>query len=240
MLKKLFVSGLIVIVLIAAGASAYNVAITRAAEGQIEKIAIPKDTHISSQTGPGLGSTATSAKLTLPTRPASEELSISPKVETPLPADPKPYTRGSGSGQGNQYGKGQSQGQGRGQGQGQDQAAGQRGKNGPAGGSGVNQPDPQNGFQEWVTLQGVVSDYLPPNLTLLLDDGQTIQAQLGNTGFIESLGLNLQAGEYVTVVGFDDPEGGFAVGQITLQSSGETFILRNELGQPAWAGGANH
>ena len=231
MLKKVFVSGLILIVLLAAGASAYNVIFTQAAEGEIEENIAVEDAKTPIPTSSALGNPEANAILAQATQTTNDQFPSGSWLQ----ADSNSSDTGSANGQGNRFGKQGNQNQGQGQGQ----ARGRGGNRGQTGDSGINQPAPQNGFQEWITLQGVVSEYLAPDFTLLLADGQTIQAQLGNISFVESLGLNLQTGEYVTVVGFHDPEGGFAVGQITLQSSGESFTLRNDQGQPAWAGGAN-
>jgi hypothetical protein len=234
MLKKFLVSGLIVILFIAAGASAYNVVFTQAAEGQVEADTTVEDAITPNSPSSVLGNSEANVITAQATQTANDQFPISPNAGTTLQANSSSFNNRSANGQGNQFGK---QGN---QNQGQGQARGQGGNRGQANSTGTNQPAPQNGFQEWTTLQGVVSSYLAPNFTLSLDDGQIVQAQLGNLSYIESLGINLQAGEYVNVIGFYDPEGSFAVGQITLQSSGETFILRNDLGQPAWAGGANH
>ena len=231
MIKKVLVSGLIVIVLIAAGASAYNVVFTQAADGEVEENILVEDVKTPIPTSSALGNSEANAIPAQATQATSDQIPSGSSLQ----ADSNPSDTGSANGRGNRFGKQGNQSQGQGQGQ----ARGQGGNRGQANGSNMNQPALQNGIQEWVTLQGEVSEYLAPDITLLLADGQTIQAQLGNISFVESLGLKLQAGESVTVVGFYDPQGGFAVGQITLQSSGETFILRNDQGQPAWAGGAN-
>jgi hypothetical protein len=129
---------------------------------------------------------------------------------------------------------GAAQGQGRGY-----RGGGRGGNNANASQAGTGIPDPQNGFQEWVTLSGIVSNYIPPNFTLLTSDGQSIEAQLGNLSYVTGLGLELQEGQQVSLTGYYDPSGSLAVGQITLADSGQTFDLRDELGRPMWAGGPN-
>lgn len=104
--------------------------------------------------------------------------------------------------------------------------------------TGPLEPDPQNGMQEWVTLAGTVSAYAPPYFDLVTQDGQTVPVQIGNQNYLSSLGLNLQDGSQVTVVGFWETTGSFAVGQLTLAESGQTFTFRDELGRPLWSGGA--
>ncbi|MGB9674343.1 MAG: hypothetical protein ACPL3P_09415 [Anaerolineales bacterium] len=101
-------------------------------------------------------------------------------------------------------------------------------------------PNPQNGMSELLTFSGTVSNYAAPVFTLTTSDGQTINAQLGNLNYLSSLGLSLTNGESVTVVGYYDPSGSFAVQQITDNTTGQTYTLRDDLGRPLWRGGANH
>jgi hypothetical protein len=113
-----------------------------------------------------------------------------------------------------------------------------RGQSGTQGGAGV--PQPQNGMTGIVTYTGQVSAYAAPEFTLLTTDGRAILVQLGNQGYAEGLGLALQDGEEVTVIGFIDSSGALAVASITIQSTGQTFTLRDgTTGRPSWAGGRN-
>ncbi|MBN1146687.1 MAG: hypothetical protein JXA78_05490 [Anaerolineales bacterium] len=243
MLKKILVSALIVVVLIAGGASAYNVVFTQAAEGENEPANAAQVAAISGESGrneaPGAGQGAgqgrsdAGAPPVQATRPQGEGTPASPQGgQSWQDSTGSSYGNGSASGQGNQYGKNQSQSQGQGQGR------GRRGNMGSETGASQGAPEPQNGFQEWITLQGVVSDYIAPDFILLTDDGQSIPAQLGNLSYIETIGLSLQDGERVSIVGYYDPNGGLAIGQISL-SNGQTFTLRDDLGRPLWAGGSN-
>ncbi len=109
-----------------------------------------------------------------------------------------------------------------------------------SGASGVNaSPDPQNEFIESLTYHGVIRDYLPPTFVLVTDKGQEITVQSGNQYFLTSLGLSLSDGDAVTLVGFWDGSGAFSISQITLDSSGVTYQLRDELGRPLWRGGSD-
>ncbi len=120
-----------------------------------------------------------------------------------------------------------------GQGNGRGQGNQQHGGNGD--GSGV--PAPQNGLTEWVTYSGVVSSYAAPGFSLLTQDGQSIAAELGNVSYLNTLGLALQNGDKVTVTGFLDTNGGLALKSLTLESTGQTYNFRDDLGRPLWAGG---
>ena len=117
--------------------------------------------------------------------------------------------------------------------QGNGQGAQSRGSQGD--GTGV--PSPENGMTEWVSFSGEVTAVALPQFTLLADDGQEIPAEVGNISDVEQLGLDLQVGDQVSVVGFWDPNGGFALKSLTLDETGQTFDLRDEYGRPQWAGG---
>ncbi len=127
-----------------------------------------------------------------------------------------------------------------GQGNGNGGGYGKHGRNANSNNNVNATPNPQNGMTELLTFSGTVSNYAAPVFTLTTSDGKTINAQLGNLNYLSSLGLSLTNGEAVTVTGFWDASGSFAVQQITLNSSGQTFSLRDDLGRPLWRGGANH
>jgi hypothetical protein len=105
------------------------------------------------------------------------------------------------------------------------------------GGDQTRTPNPQNEMSEWATFTGVVSDYVAPNFSLLTPDGQSIPAELGNTNYVASLGLTLKDGDAVTVTSFWDTNGGLALKSLTIDSTGQSFIFRDEQGRPMWAGG---
>lgn len=100
----------------------------------------------------------------------------------------------------------------------------------------VGEPNPQNGLTEWVTYSGTVTAYSGAQFTLVTADGQSIPAEPGNISYQSEIGLALQDGEAVTVTGFWDANGGLALGSLTLDSTGETFTFRDELGRPLWSG----
>lgn len=105
------------------------------------------------------------------------------------------------------------------------------------GGDQTRTPDPQNEMSEWATFSGVVSDYVAPNFSLLTPDGRSIPAELGNTNYVASLGLTLKDGETVTVTGFWDTNGGLALKSLTIDSTGQSFVFRDDQGRPMWSGG---
>ncbi|MEN8171502.1 MAG: hypothetical protein ABFS03_01335 [Chloroflexota bacterium] len=235
MFKKILITTLSTVIVGAAGTSAYNAVVTQKAETGRENIP------------------AVSLEVTAPETAAEKTLEgTSPTDASGLGSenqffggqndalnDGQGYQGTGNQGNGNQgidsQGNGNqdidSQGNGnRGNGKG---GNGNRGANR---GGGEN-ADPQNGLVEWVTFHGTVSDYAAPYFTLTNDDGQTLPAQLGDLGFVEGLGLYLEDGDVVSLTGYWDASGGFAVGIITLDETGQSFTLRDELGRPLWSGG---
>jgi hypothetical protein len=57
---------------------------------------------------------------------------------------------------------------------------------------------------------------------------------LGNTSYVEQIGLVLEAGDTVQVKGLVDAD---EVSVVSLQMGGETYTFRSEDGRPLWAGG---
>jgi hypothetical protein len=237
MLKKLIVATLSTIVVGAVGASAYSAVVTPLA--QPEAVAVSASIDDASQIQPdtcqGKG-------------PAWSNSDESTALETQGQAGQSMQGRVAGQNRGQQnQAAGQNVGQ---QGQAQEsQGQGQwRGGRGGGGrwasdnsyGDATGVPEPQNGLTEWLSFHGTVSDFAPPSLTLLTDDGQYLVVELGNSNYVQNLGLGLEIGAGVSGIGFYDTNGGLTVGQITIDTTGETFALRDEMGRPLWAGGQNH
>jgi hypothetical protein len=225
MFKKLLIGGLVLIVAVAIGASAYNVYAQRNVDTQknaqtseyTEASVEQSSEHSFGQRGePDWNQT------TDPALPNDVPTDTTPDIsEYGNTASESPDTANQTYGQGNRYGQSRGRGQGKGSGT----------------GSGNTSPAPQNSFQEWVSLEGIVSAYSPPEFILITNDNKTITAEIGNISYAENIGLTINDGDHVTVTGFYDANDAFTVGQITLQSSGMTYMLRDELGRPNWAGG---
>jgi hypothetical protein len=216
MLKKVMVFSLMTVIAIAVGVSALNVFASQA-DG-VENAAVSSAPVNDLVAGAGAQAGSRGGK--------TDTGGGSWQSQTP--------TQG---GQGGRYGQGGNGQGGNGQGgRGQGQGAG----NGAGTNSGI--PSPQAAQNEIVTLQGVVSTYAAPNLTLLTDDGQTVFAQMGNQRFVSDLGIELQAGAAVTLVGFFETSDTFAIISLTLDADGTTYTLRDQgTGRPMWAGGPkNH
>lgn len=101
---------------------------------------------------------------------------------------------------------------------------------------GTGVPAPQNGMGELITLEGIVTSYAPPSMTLTTADGQVFTVEVGNINYLSSLGASITSGEGVTITGFYDQNGGLTVSTLTLDS-GVSYTLRDELGRPSWRGG---
>jgi hypothetical protein len=237
MLKNILFGILAAIVVVAVGMSAYNATAGSAAQAEAQPVS------------PLAGNTAESVQQAIEPEVVSSANSVLPAEIQTVPqvsAQTGAQVAQTASQPAGQQVTGANQGYGgngrRGNGAaGNGNGAGRwQGSNGNGTAGAYATPNPQNGFVEWSTFQGVVSSFSPPNFTLVSADGQTISAQLGNQGYVDSLGLTLVDGESVTVIGYWDNSGSLAVGQITLDASGQTFVLRDDLGRPLWGGGPNH
>ena len=227
MLKTIIISGLAAVLVIAIGFSAFNVLAGNQPKAQ--QLA-PVVENAATNTGE-----AVAGQETVVQADAADQAAVQVEVAAPaenLSTDAAYPTGAQGTGgQGGGYRGGQSGGQGGGTRRSQSGTG-----SGAQGTTGI--PQPQNGMTGLVTYSGTVSAYAMPQFTLLTSDGQAILTQLGNQSYVASLGLVLQDGDAVTVTGFIDSSGALAVTSITIQSTGETFTLRDATsGRPAWAGG---
>jgi hypothetical protein len=220
MFKKILIGALIAVVGSAIGFSVYRALANPSA----------KSNAVQSKTAVAGGAAASG--IALPTAPA---LGAAPGYGQ---AQGAPYDNGTYNNPPYAGGQGRRAGQG---GATQSNGRGYRGGrgNGGAQGGAFAQPNPQNGMTELVTYQGLVSQYAAPNLTLITTDGQSIPAQLGNLSYLSQIGLTLNEGDAVTLTGFMDSSGALAVTSITLDATGQTFTLRDNLGRPLWGGGSS-
>lgn len=146
-----------------------------------------------------------------------------------LPADLYQSILAGTSGQG--YGQSGSTGQANGAGSGQAAASGY-GNAGSGTGTGT-----QTYLTGATTVHGVVAAFDLNVLTLTLDDGRTLTVQLGNSSYLQSLGFAPQIGQSLTVEGFTGDQGLFTATRITVDATGQVYVLRADTAKPAWAGG---
>lgn len=232
MFKRILIGTLITVVVLAAGASLYNIVLAPAMSAQAASQNALTNSYAQGN-GYGQGSTAEAQNDT----PAADSAPASPQTDAAAPSAapmtlPAPGQGNSGNGG---YGSGTTSAAGN-NGNGNGNRWG--GQNQTETGSGV--PAPQNGLTELITFHGVVENFAPPYANLTTDDGQAIAAQLGSQSFLNQIGLTLVNGEAVSVQGFWENSESFAVSQLTLTSSGQVYTFRDELGRPAWRGGPNH
>jgi len=95
--------------------------------------------------------------------------------------------------------------------------------------TGENVSNLQNIIQEWITSEGTVIDYVPPQFTLTTRDNKIITPQLGNMDYIEEIGLNFIDRDAVVVTGYYDVNGSLAIGRIMVRFAGHTFTLQGDL-----------
>lgn len=74
--------------------------------------------------------------------------------------------------------------------------------------------------------------------TLTVDTAERgrLDLWLGRVGYASQQGATFNAGESVTILGFDAPNGQFQAGEITNDATGQTLYLRDPNGRPLWAG----
>jgi len=138
-----------------------------------------------------------------------------------------PVAQGAGQGQGYQGGRNATTTDG--------DTAAQPG-NGQADGSGVPQVQAAQNMGSLQTLTGVEIAQVDSNgLTLNTDSGD-LWVQLGPPNYWTSQGIAFEAGQHVSLTGFED-NGLFQAMHITIDETGDTLQLRDENGRPMWAGG---
>jgi hypothetical protein len=132
-------------------------------------------------------------------------------------------------GQGQGYRGGQGQG-----GHGQGQSANGRGQT-----QNANPGTPQANVTTWVTVAGTVNSFDGVGVSLTTDDGAPLWVQFGQSRYVSAQGVAFNAGDHVTVNGFEE-NGQFQAGSVVNDTTGQTLNLRDTTGRPLWAGGANH
>jgi hypothetical protein len=147
---------------------------------------------------------------------------------------------GQGRGQSGQgQGRGQSgQGQGRGQGgQGRGQSGGAQSGQGQAQGNLNGSGTPQALSQEWSTWQGTVLSADQQTMTVDTTESGQLTVEMGPPWFASRQAVIFNAGDAVTITGFEGEGGLLQAGEITNDTTGQTLLLRDPNGRPLWAGG---
>lgn len=120
------------------------------------------------------------------------------------------------------------QGQGNGNGQGHGPNAQGQGGNGAGQGQQIE--------HTWVTISGSVVSMEQRGLLVDTVEQGELYLNLGRPGFADEQTVTFNAGDAVTIDGFESPEGMFVAGAIINETSGQTLHLRDPNGRPLWAG----
>ena len=150
--------------------------------------------------------------------------------------------QGAGGGQGQGYRGGQNQAQGQtvapAQGQGNGYRDGQaQGANGQGQTQNPNPGTPQANVTTWATVQGTVNSFDGVGVSLTTDEGAPLWVQFGQSRYVSAQGVTFNAGDHLTVNGFEE-NGQFQAGTVINDTTGQTLNLRDTTGRPLWAGGA--
>jgi len=143
-------------------------------------------------------------------------------------AEAQGYGHGQGNGETREYEAGGS-GQGR----------GGHGSQGKAGGSVAERQYSnydETAPSEWLVYEGAVVQVPQNGVDLVIEtsDGEKLTVGTGPM-YMNSQGFTLRTGEPVQVRGYWE-DGEFKAAQVTRLADGQTIVLRDELGRPAWAG----
>ena len=93
----------------------------------------------------------------------------------------------------------------------------------------------QANVEEWLTLQGTVVSVDADTLVVQTASGEQVTMDNRPWWFAQEQGFSAQVGDQVTLVGFYEGHD-FEVGRIDDATNGQTVLLRDENGQPLWAG----
>lgn len=85
---------------------------------------------------------------------------------------------------------------------------------------------------DWLTLEGIVTDYSRRGLLITLMNGEELEFVGRTWRFAQSQGFNPGVGEKITLMGFYE-NGEYKVAQVTT-ADGTTIFLRSESGEPLW------
>jgi hypothetical protein len=90
--------------------------------------------------------------------------------------------------------------------------------------------------EAWMTVEGSVvqSPQSGEELVVKAADGEEVTVGTG-PGYMEAQGFVLEVGEQVQVQGYLE-DGELKAAQVTRLRDGDTIVLRDELGRPAWSG----
>jgi hypothetical protein len=87
------------------------------------------------------------------------------------------------------------------------------------------------------SVSGVVQSLDGSLLVLQTEAGEVIDVSLGQSGYWKAQGISLAAGDAVLVEGYYEDDTTLSARSVTLVSTGQTVMLRDQSGRPMWAAG---
>lgn len=146
------------------------------------------------------------------------------------------WAGGSASGQAGNSAGGRGQESASGESSGGNSVAGQ----GEGSAEGGQESQAQAMVADWITVEGTVTAVELGALSIRTADSDSMLVHLGPESFWTTQGIVFEAGDQVEILGFYEDEVNFGAGQITLQETGETLVLRDADGRPLWSGGLSN
>lgn len=103
-------------------------------------------------------------------------------------------------------------------------------------GAGVLALEGATAAEEWIAYEGTIVQAPAAGVDMIVATGEGQEILVGTgPGYLDEMGLSLQAGEQVQVQGYWE-DGEFKAGQVTRLRDGATVALRDTYGRPAWSG----
>jgi hypothetical protein len=96
----------------------------------------------------------------------------------------------------------------------------------------------QESFEQPWEAEGTITSLSDYGLTLTLDNGETVEVELGPPEYWQAQETKLQTGLQATIIGTEN-EGMYHASQVVL-ADGQILQLRTEEGQPLWSGGVDN
>lgn len=101
--------------------------------------------------------------------------------------------------------------------------------------SGDNIGEAANYAEDWLTLEGIVSEWNSEDVLVILTDNSQYLLEGRAWSFAQENGFSLDIGDGLVLRGFYEDED-FEVGSIHNLSDDQYILLRDENGRPMWAG----
>ena len=110
------------------------------------------------------------------------------------------------------------------------------GNRGEQGETRAKAPSPLVQVDQWVTLEGTVSNVDNTLASIALPGGETIEITGRPWSYALENGCSLQTGDRIKLTGFYEDDGRFEAGYIENLTRGTSLQIRDQDGRPMWAG----